>query len=607
LNGAFSSSGEIRADEGTVYEEYRLTYEGTEISLEAGNITGVTVVKDGGAATELVPDAEPGLWLDIQEAPGEYVYTVTDKNSQVYKASLTRIGTKDAEAMATGYMAESDGITYVEYILGEIDLSDFETMYQFSPDGAIYEILPDEDEGGSTLWFPITGQVEGIHIIFVKQEGKWYRSEIRHETEKAIVIDTYIYDGHTWVDVDIRGEGYNFEVYAYSPVGNPTEEAVYKYNLIGGKISFIEPVTGYIDARITDIDYFNSAFELNDSSWYGIDENTYVYDMTGYDPVYKDIGRLAVGDGIQYVLSDSPWRTGIIDVIVRSYSAGPEKAMVIDTYYYDGDTWVTVDIRGEVSSYEVYETSPVANPAADTVYRYDLIDSKISLSEPVTDYIDAEITDINYDYLAVEINDSTWYVIDEDTYFYDITGVDPVYIDLNGLAIGDWVQYVLADSSSGTGIIDVLLKEYDSESEKLMVIDSYFYDGDIWVTADIRGTVELYEVSSGNPVANQLFEYSMDGARIVLGAATDPTVTYDVYGEVTDVDTSYNAFEVGDAAWFELDAESYVYDMTDSDPVYVEDIENLNEGDNVFVIEATDGERNGVADIVLIVDEEDLP
>jgi hypothetical protein len=140
-----------------------------------------------------------------------------------------------------------------------------------------------------------------------------------------------------------------------------------------------------------------------------------------------------------------------------------------------------------------------------------------------------------------------------------------------------------------------------------MVIDSYFYDGDTWVTVDIRGTVEDYEVSSGTPVSDQLFEYYMDGVRIVLGAATDPTVTYDVYGEVTDVDTSYNGFEVGDAAWFELDAGSYVYDMTGSDPVYVEDIEDLYEGDSVFVIEATGGERNGVADIVLIVDDEDLP
>jgi len=98
----------------------------------------------------------------------------------------------------------------------------------------------------------------------------------------------------------------------------------------------------------------------------------------------------------------------------------------------------------------------------------------------------------------------------------------------------------------------------------------------------------------------------MSGAKIVLGAATDATATYDVYGEVTDVDDV--SFEVDDADWFEIDADSYIYDMTGTDPVFVDDIDGISENDSVFVIEVTgDDDRKGVADVVLIVDEEDLP
>ena len=347
-------------------------------------------------------------------------------------------------------------------------------------------------------------------------------------------------------------------------------------------------------------------------------------DNTFFDDIYDEEIQFALdrkGD-IAFILTDVDAASkniyGVVDkVLDRDLDLFVTSIKILKS---DGATVsYTVDTADVEVTYDSLAEAYADNADATVLFdgaavKYTLNDSGDIDDLEVLDDAANSISDGAKDLKKLYI-DGSWYYVNEDTIVLNApTGEDPEVVS-NANLLGDaedlvapatidaWVK---TDGNKVEYVIIVGATVEATADDMAMVIDSYFYDGDTWVTVDIRGTVEDYEVSSGTPVEDQLFVYSMSGAKIVLGAATDATATYDVYGEVTDVDDV--SFEVDDADWFEIDADSYIYDMTGTDPVFVDDIDGISENDSVFVIEVTgDDDRKGVADVVLIVDEEDLP
>ena len=181
----------IRSDEdGSVYTSYILMYGAKQIPLTEENIASFRVLEPGEEEpTDLIPDADPLLWFDILNAPGDYVYTVKTKAGVTYKATLTWTVPKPVEASATG-KAEvdvSEGILRAEYQLIDeetpIDLSTYTKLYRILPDAeATIEDLGEPDEESTVLWFsPFMNEglpLGGNYLYLLLKDEIWYTTTI---------------------------------------------------------------------------------------------------------------------------------------------------------------------------------------------------------------------------------------------------------------------------------------------------------------------------------------------------------------------------------------------------------------------------------------------
>lgn len=168
----------IGPHEGKVYEEYELKVGDEVIDLSVGNVRKITVLEPNATEPkELTPNTDSTLWFNVQNETGDYMFTVVDKNGKVYTATLSWTEPTEVTATATGKEGDNNGNHYVEYTLGNLDLSSFDVMYQIKPDGNIYELTANDDQN---LWFKTTGQVEGTHTFLVKKDGTWYEAKISY-------------------------------------------------------------------------------------------------------------------------------------------------------------------------------------------------------------------------------------------------------------------------------------------------------------------------------------------------------------------------------------------------------------------------------------------
>jgi hypothetical protein len=235
-----------------------------------------------------------------------------------------------------------------------------------------------------------------------------------------------------------------------------------------------------------------------------------------------------------------------------------------------------------------------------------------------------QIEDASKDLNKLLLDDGKWYYTSSSTKVINANGAD----DAETVSIKDLLDYVEDGTDvtnayvklDGNKVAYILMDDANVEAtaeDMAMVIEKYYSSSKYYVRVDIRGDVAPYELESSGDYssidADTMYEYSMSGSKIDLDVLNpvDATVDYTVYGEVTDVDEDYDSFEVADIlANLALDEDSYVYDMTGSDPVYVSDITGISDGDFVFVIEVdgvADPDRKGIADVVLIVDKADYP
>ncbi|RKL63767.1 PEGA domain-containing protein [Thermoanaerobacteraceae bacterium SP2] len=211
LEAAFEATGNIGAQEGKIYEEYRLKADGKVIDLSTGNIKSIKVVEpDATEAKELTPNTDSTLWFNVQKLSGDYKYTVVDNNDITYTATLTWTAPTKVTAEATGNAGDYEGNYYVEYKLGDLDLSSFDKMYQIKPDGTVIELTANTDQN---LWFKTTGQIPGTHTFLVKKDGAWYVAEIEWTaaTEAAFeAVNSFgIHDGKVYAGYELQDEAGN--------------------------------------------------------------------------------------------------------------------------------------------------------------------------------------------------------------------------------------------------------------------------------------------------------------------------------------------------------------------------------------------------------------
>lgn len=175
IDATLEETGEIGVNDGKVYQEYELIADGDVIDLDEDNISRITVTKDDGNPVRLTPNSDSTLWFNVQKAGGSYEYNIEDEDGVNYQATLEWTAPEEIAARITGQSGEHNGNQYIEYRLGDLDLSDISKMYQIKPDGTVAELSANSD---STLWFKTSNQQSGQHTFLIYEDDDWYSAEI---------------------------------------------------------------------------------------------------------------------------------------------------------------------------------------------------------------------------------------------------------------------------------------------------------------------------------------------------------------------------------------------------------------------------------------------
>jgi len=175
IAGTLKETGKVGGHDGKVYQEYTFEVDGKQISLAKDYVKSITLQKDGADAVNLTPNTDSTLWFNVQRETGKYTLNVVDKDDRSYEAVIDWVAPFQVAAIATGRSGEHDGSNYVEFRLGELNLSSFTFMYQIKPDGQVTELTANSD---TNLWFKTTGQVAGKHIFLIKKTNVWYLASI---------------------------------------------------------------------------------------------------------------------------------------------------------------------------------------------------------------------------------------------------------------------------------------------------------------------------------------------------------------------------------------------------------------------------------------------
>ncbi|MEA1961822.1 MAG: S-layer homology domain-containing protein [Bacillota bacterium] len=175
LSATLKATDAINVNEGTVYEEYALEAEGETIPLDADHVAKITLTQGDGSPVILTPNTDTTLWFDVQKESASNCLNVEDNNGILYEATLDWTAPQELKAVLTGNKGENEGNQYVEYAIGDLDLSSFTKMYQVKPDAAVAELTANSD---STLWFKTNDQQTGDHTFLIKQDGTWYSTTI---------------------------------------------------------------------------------------------------------------------------------------------------------------------------------------------------------------------------------------------------------------------------------------------------------------------------------------------------------------------------------------------------------------------------------------------
>ncbi len=175
LEGTLNETSKVGVHDGKVYQEYKFVVDGQQFSLAQDNVKSITMQKEGEDPVELTPNTDKTLWFNLQRESGKYTLKVVDKDDNSYESVLDWVAPIEVAATATGRSGEHDSNSYIEYKLGDIDLSSFTCMYQIKPTGEVAQLTANTD---TNLWFKTNDQITGEHIFLINIDNVWYSSNI---------------------------------------------------------------------------------------------------------------------------------------------------------------------------------------------------------------------------------------------------------------------------------------------------------------------------------------------------------------------------------------------------------------------------------------------
>ncbi|MGI5921989.1 MAG: S-layer homology domain-containing protein [Syntrophomonadaceae bacterium] len=174
-DATLEATGNIGINDNKVYQEFELIADGDKIDIDEDNVESITMTKDDEDPVTLIPNEDSTLWFNVQKESGSYLLEVELENGDSYSATLEWTAPEKIDAHLTGNTGEHNGSEYIEYRIGDLDLSEFSKMYQIRPDGTVVELTANTD---STLWFKTSNQQSGKHTFLIYEDGEWYTTEI---------------------------------------------------------------------------------------------------------------------------------------------------------------------------------------------------------------------------------------------------------------------------------------------------------------------------------------------------------------------------------------------------------------------------------------------
>lgn len=354
--------------------------------------------------------------------------------------------------------------------------------------------------------------------------------------------------------------------------------------------------------------------------------------VAGLDDLYNQDVKFALdakGD-VFAIISDKEsadnTQYGILTEVLDETLAG--KVTKVKIFKADG-TEASFDV--DSANYEIEWKGDVVAFTPDLVLPDTATDADYAISYKLN--ADGKISDMDLLGATGAMNDSTvdtaiesskkvevdgaWYYMDSNTKILSANGTD----DAETLAIGTFAKDVEnADVANGGVAGDVAepcwakvdgnkveyiflaATNYGATSEDYaMILDSYNKDGDLWIDVDVRGTETSYEAVSGTAgvVTDTLYSYTLNGGKVDLNTKQ----TGFTYSEIYDVDSTLKSLKVSSTKWLEVDADTYIYDLTGTDPAW-KTFSDVGTGDYVLYKEdVVDTDRAGVIDVLFIVDE----
>ena len=559
---------------------------------------------------------------DDEEITYVSVVSTKIKTGDVDEDGLTKLevnGTsyKYADGFSYTYVAPADGVNDDYYT---IYLDADNKIYSVSKKTPATDLVPaaqmvDELKTDKTLEYMKTGSDDlDVDDVVVVKDGAYATvndlksTDIVYVTADDFGLDFYVEaysmtaSGTLEAGYDTRGDGVLDQVKIAGKKYDLNEELIVSsddadtWSSLSGDETFFDDFYGQnvkfgLDKK-GDVAFIMTATKADSASIYGIVDDA---DTNNRGVVQSVTMMTSEGKTITYDVNTDEIEMEFLADYANAWSYDDVADETIDLDFF---VKISLDTTGKISDLSLLEGDDLSSLddaskdlqkiRVDGAWKYTSADTKV---------IDAKLEGEDADTVSIsDLLDSV-----------DTTAISGAYVKLDGSN----VKFIFIND----GALDV------SADDRAMIIDKFFGDdGKKSVTVDIRGIVSDKELDNTADYSDigydVLYSYSMSSAKIDIDITNelDITVDGDVYGPVTDVDETHKSFEINADSDdsdliqnYSLDADSYVYDMTGSDPVYANDISKISDGDFVFVLETdgTDEDRVGIADVVLIVDDSD--
>jgi len=293
----------------------------------------------------------------------------------------------------------------VQLVISEVEGSAGSTIYGVVSD-VDYKLTGDTDSSGNQI-------TEADQVTVLLSNGKEVTYDVNSDSDDAALAA----DEGDYVEFDLADDG------------------AIDY--------WFDRGIGAVD--ITDVDTDRDRIQIDNNSWYFLDSDSVIFNANGTD----DAEVVSVNDLVDYIdggntpTVDFEADGNEIDYLWMNatVSSSTDYAMVLDKGVNSDGEYLFVDIAGTTSEINAKDNNVDLDAAEEGVLiSFEKSGDDLASIDKLTTSVTSEVYDVDADRNAIDIA-GTQYIIDEDTVIYDITGDDPVYIELDEVFDGDFVEF----------------------------------------------------------------------------------------------------------------------------------------------------------------------